>query len=158
MEEAGEAAGGRPGGAMSSGIKPAISGVLESALYVADVDRSEEFYKGLLGLERIFGEGERMRALAVPGGQVLLLFRHGASADGSRTASGVIPGHDGQGKLHVAFGIGRDDAGPWEQRLRDAGVPLESKVTWPRGGTSLYFRDPDGHSIELVTPGCWSIY
>lgn len=138
--------------------KPAVFGILESALYVADVDRSEAFYKRLFGFERIFGEGDRMRALGVPGRQVLLLFRHGASVDGSRTASGVIPGHDGQGKLHVAFAIGSDEAGPWEQRLRDAGVPLESKVTWDRGGTSLYFRDPDGHSLELVTPGCWSIY
>jgi catechol 2,3-dioxygenase-like lactoylglutathione lyase family enzyme len=31
-------------------------------------------------------------------------------------------------------------------------------MAWPRGGTSLYFRDPDGHLVELATPGLWSIY
>jgi catechol 2,3-dioxygenase-like lactoylglutathione lyase family enzyme len=31
-------------------------------------------------------------------------------------------------------------------------------MEWPRGGTSLYFRDPDGHLVELATPGLWSIY
>src|SRR6266702_2021059 len=28
----------------------------------------------------------------------------------------------------------------------------------PRGGSSIYFRDPDNHSVELATPGLWSIY
>jgi len=31
-------------------------------------------------------------------------------------------------------------------------------VKWPRGGTSLYFRDPAGHLVELATPGLWSTY
>lgn len=26
------------------------------------------------------------------------------------------------------------------------------------GGESVYVRDPDGHSVELVTPGLWAIY
>jgi hypothetical protein len=26
------------------------------------------------------------------------------------------------------------------------------------GGASLYSRDPDGHLLELITPGCWAIY
>jgi catechol 2,3-dioxygenase-like lactoylglutathione lyase family enzyme len=38
---------------------------------------------------------------------------------------------------------------------------LESRlhlVALHRGGTSLYFRDPDGHLLELATPGLWTIY
>jgi hypothetical protein len=35
---------------------------------------------------------------------------------------------------------------------------VESKVVWPLGGHSLYFRDPDNHVVELATPGIWSIY
>jgi len=27
-----------------------------------------------------------------------------------------------------------------------------------RGGHSIYFRDPDGHLLELATPGLWAIY
>jgi catechol 2,3-dioxygenase-like lactoylglutathione lyase family enzyme len=38
------------------------------------------------------------------------------------------------------------------------GVSIEGEMEWPRGGTSLYFRDPDGHLVELATPGLWSIY
>jgi catechol 2,3-dioxygenase-like lactoylglutathione lyase family enzyme len=35
------------------------------------------------------------------------------------------------------------------------GIAIESRITWARGGTSLYFRDPDGHSLEVATPGLW---
>jgi catechol 2,3-dioxygenase-like lactoylglutathione lyase family enzyme len=37
-------------------------------------------------------------------------------------------------------------------------VNIESRVKWPRGGESIYFRDPDDHLVELVTPGTWAIY
>jgi catechol 2,3-dioxygenase-like lactoylglutathione lyase family enzyme len=46
----------------------------------------------------------------------------------------------------------------WEEWLQEKGVQVESKVRWPAGGTSLYLRDPDGHLVELATPGLWSIY
>jgi catechol 2,3-dioxygenase-like lactoylglutathione lyase family enzyme len=32
---------------------------------------------------------------------------------------------------------------------------VESRIHWARGGTSLYFRDPDGNSLEVATPGLW---
>ena len=37
----------------------------------------------------------------------------------------------------------------------DTGIEVESRVNWARGGTSLYFRDPDGNSLEVATPGLW---
>jgi catechol 2,3-dioxygenase-like lactoylglutathione lyase family enzyme len=46
----------------------------------------------------------------------------------------------------------------WEGRLQERGIPIESRTTWSRGGTSLYFRDPDGHLLELATPGLWETY
>jgi hypothetical protein len=35
------------------------------------------------------------------------------------------------------------------------GVVLETRLDWPKGASSLYFRDPDGHSLELGTSGLW---
>ena len=35
------------------------------------------------------------------------------------------------------------------------GDASELETTWPRGGRSLYFRDPAGNSGELITPGVW---
>jgi hypothetical protein len=39
--------------------------------------------------------------------------------------------------------------------LTAKGIVIEKEVSWPRGGRSLYFREPAGNVVELVTPGVW---
>jgi catechol 2,3-dioxygenase-like lactoylglutathione lyase family enzyme len=100
----------------------------------------------------------RLLALAVGGQSVLLLFQRGATDAPVPTAGGVVPGHGAQGVQHLAFAIAADALGPWRAHLEARGIAIESRVRWPRGGESLYVRDPDGHSVELVTPGLWEVY
>jgi catechol 2,3-dioxygenase-like lactoylglutathione lyase family enzyme len=140
-----------------SGVAPRISHILETSLYVAEPQRSCAFYQRVLGGE-VFLRDERMVALGVPGGGVLLLFRQGASAQGAATPGGYIPGHDAGGHMHLAFGIPISELAAWETHLGACAVEVESRITWPRGGTSVYFRDPDGHLVELATPGLWPSY
>jgi catechol 2,3-dioxygenase-like lactoylglutathione lyase family enzyme len=135
-------------------IVPAVTGVLETALYVADLARAAEFYESLFGFAKLDGDA-RFTALEVPGRQVLLLFRRGAGTEPVRLPGGVIPAHDGAGRLHLAFAVPEADLAAWEARLAARGIALEGRVRWPRGGTSIYFRDPDGHLVELATPGLW---
>jgi catechol 2,3-dioxygenase-like lactoylglutathione lyase family enzyme len=136
---------------------PRTSGVLETSLYVADLGRASEFYRRVFGFERFVDDG-RMCALGVPGSQVLLLFRHGSTDEPAPVPGGVIPPHHGTGHLHLCFAIPFGELGAWEEHLRREGIAVESRVRWPRGGTSLYFRDPDGHSLEVATPGLWPNY
>ncbi len=136
---------------------PRMSHILETSLYVADLDVSGAFYQRILGGEPFLRDA-RMCALGLPGAGVLLLFVRGGSAEPSTTPAGTIPAHDGQGTLHVAFAIPRGELAAWEAHLAAQDVPIESRITWPRGGTSLYFRDPDGHSVEVATPGLWPNY
>ena len=133
---------------------PRVSSVLETSLYVADLERSRTFYQRVFGFERFVDDG-RMCALGVPGNQVLLLFRHGSTDEPAPVAGGFIPPHHGSGELHLCFAIPFGEVAVWETHLREQGIQVESRVTWPRGGTSLYFRDPDGHSLEVATPGLW---
>jgi len=135
---------------------PKLDRVLETALYVDDLDRAGAFYAELLELPSLYAD-ERLRAFAV-GTSVLLLFRRGASLQTMTMPGGTIPPHDGSGPLHVAFAIAADELAPWEERLRDRGVAVEGRTDWPRGGRSIYFRAPDGHLLELATPGLWRIY
>lgn len=78
---------------------------------------------------------------------VLLLFKKGASVDTNAT-----------GAIHVAFGISRSELPAWEAWLSHQGITIEQRKTWKYGGVALYFRDPDGHLLEVVTPGVWSIF
>lgn len=133
---------------------PRTSGVLETSLYVSDLDRSRDFYQRLFGFEMFF-QDERMCAMGVPGGQVLLLFLRGATDHPAPVPGGFIPPHRGEGPLHLCFAIPFAELARWEAHLREMEIPLESQVRWSRGGTSLYFRDPDDNSLEVATPGLW---
>lgn len=139
------------------GRAPRLGGVRETALYVDDLERAAGFYSGTLGLETLAGDG-RFRAFDAGGRSVLLLFARGESAGETRLSGGVIPGHDGMGPLHVGFSVAADEMEGWVERLAAAGVAVLSEVQWPRGGRSVYFRDPDGHLLELLTPGVWATY
>ncbi|HTH99695.1 MAG TPA: VOC family protein [Acidisoma sp.] len=133
---------------------PSVSRFLECALYVADLDCAQVFYERVFGFAVMFRD-PRMAALDVPGRQALLLFRIGASDLPSETPFGIVPGHGARGVQHLCFAIPPEGIPDWEAHLAGLAIPIESRVHWAGGGTSLYFRDPDGHSLEVATPGLW---
>jgi catechol 2,3-dioxygenase-like lactoylglutathione lyase family enzyme len=136
---------------------PSLTGILETSLYVDDLARSSLFYEELFALTRLEGD-HRLQAFSVAGRGVLLLFKRGASNCTTQLPEGVIGPHDGSGPLHLAFSIPAQDLSGWEEKLAEHKVTIEGRVHWPRGGTSIYFRDPDQNLLELATPGIWSIY
>jgi catechol 2,3-dioxygenase-like lactoylglutathione lyase family enzyme len=136
---------------------PHLLGVLETALYVDTFERACPFYEQVLGLNSIYRDA-RLCAYDVGGRGVLLLFLRGHSLEPSHLPGGTVPPHDGHGPIHMAFSIAANALADWEARLAEAGVAIESRVKWPRGGESIYFRDPDGHVLELATPGLWPGY
>jgi catechol 2,3-dioxygenase-like lactoylglutathione lyase family enzyme len=136
---------------------PTIRRILETALYCDDLAHTARFYRRFLPASPLV-EGERLIALDAGEGTVLLLFQRGRSSASLPTPGGVVPGHDGSGPTHLAFAVDAEELPIWERQLAEWGVMLESRVKWPRGGESLYFRDPDGRSVELATPGTWATY
>ncbi len=136
---------------------PSLDGILETSIYVDDMERAKRFYEEVMGLKPMFADS-RLTAYDVAGRSVLLIFRRGASVNAAKLPGGTIPGHDGKGPLHFAFAISAGQLTAWEERLREHGVAIEARTDWPRGGKSIYFRDPDGHVLELATPGLWPVY
>jgi catechol 2,3-dioxygenase-like lactoylglutathione lyase family enzyme len=136
---------------------PSKPRVLETALYVDDLTRAGRFYGGILGLAPM-AQDSRMWAFDCGPANVLLLFRRGGALQPIDLPGGRIPPHDGAGPAHVAFAVDSEAIHAWEARLIDQGVDIEARMTWPRGGESLYFRDPDHHLVELATPGLWANY
>jgi catechol 2,3-dioxygenase-like lactoylglutathione lyase family enzyme len=130
--------------------------ILETALDCRDLPLTAAFYERLLDATPMLASD---RLVALDGGDrtVLLLFQRGDTGP-VETAGGLVPGHDAGGLGHLAFAIDAGDVAAWEAKLAALGIGIESRVRWERGGVSLYFRDPDGRSVELATPGVWPIY
>ncbi len=135
--------------------EPKILGLREAALYCADLDRAAPFFGEVLGLKALI-RTDRLAAFDAGAGGVLLLFPQGGATDDVVTDQGTIPGHDGSGPLHMAFAIATDSYDRWHAHLTEQGVAIQAEMRWPAGGRSLYFEDPDGHLLELATPGLWA--
>ena len=138
----------------AANTRPQVNGILETSLYVESPTRSVEFYRRVFGFELIdpdqqTGITDQTRLCPMRAGDrsVLLLFKKGGTAD-----------TDATGAIHVAFGIARSEIPAWEAWLAHLGIAIEERKTWKYGGQALYFRNPDGHLLEVVTPGVWSIY
>jgi catechol 2,3-dioxygenase-like lactoylglutathione lyase family enzyme len=136
---------------------PSVLGVLETVLYVDAFERACPFYENVLGFNSIYRD-QRLCAYDVGSRGVLLLFLRGHSLETVKLPGGTIPPHDGSGPVHIAFSVAVDELAAWETQLAGANVAIEGRTQWPRGGTSIYFRDPDGHLLELATPGLWPGY
>lgn len=140
-------------------LSPGLNGVLETALYVEDMGRARRFFEGVMGLAP-FTADHRFIAFDAGAGTVLLLFLRDETLETVVLPNdmGTIPPHDGQGRVHLAFAIAAHELAAWEEQLADHDIAIEGRTHWPRGGESVYFRDPDGHLLELATPGVWPTY
>lgn len=117
------------------------------AIQCADLDRSEAFYTGVLGLSVLRrwprdGGGDRSVWLAMGDGQeadFLALER----AEGPPEPH---PWRDGRAGLHlVALQIAPAERRTWEDRLESAGVMVVHRTRW-----TIYFHDPEGNRIGLT--------
>lgn len=138
---------------VGTSAQPRINGILETSLYVKSVPESVLFYERVFGFELLkppreeLTQSTRLAALGAGDRHVLLLFRRGGTRD-----------TDARGSIHVAFGISRDSVDQWRDWLRFQKIAVEQHTVWEYGGESLYFRDLDGHLLEVASPGVWPTY
>jgi catechol 2,3-dioxygenase-like lactoylglutathione lyase family enzyme len=129
-----------------------IQAITETAIYVEDLQATEAFYGTVLGLRVMGKEPGRHVFFQVGEASVLLAFVAEATLKGDR-----LPSHGATGPGHFALGIEAEAIDAWRKHLQGHGIVIEQEVEWPRGGKSLYFRDPAGNSVELVSPGIWGL-
>jgi catechol 2,3-dioxygenase-like lactoylglutathione lyase family enzyme len=130
---------------------PHIEHLVEAGIYADDLSQAEAFYRDVLGLDVIMREPGR-HVFFRAGQSMLLVFDPNTTLNG-----GVLPPHGSTGPSHFALGVPTESLGKWKERLVEHGVEIEQELRWPKGGHSIYFRDPAGNSVELVTRGLWGL-
>ncbi|ETA49725.1 VOC family protein [Ponticoccus alexandrii] len=132
---------------------PALSGVLEAALYVDDLDKAEAFYTGLLGLERILRVDGR-HVFFRAGETIVLCFIAEATQKPPAEGALPVPPHGASGPGHLCFASTTLDR--LGDHLTAQGIPIEADFHWPHGPRSIYVRDPAGNSVEFAEPAIWA--
>lgn len=133
-------------------MKPA--GILETVLYARDLSATEAFYRDVLGLEP-FARAAGRHLFYRCGGQVLLIFNPEATEVPPTPDALPVPTHGARGPGHICFRAAPAEIDGWVQRLAAKGIAIEADFEWPRGGRSIYFRDPAGNCLEFAEPRIW---
>lgn len=133
------------------------SAVLESALYVTDLAAAEDFYGRVLGLTPA-GKVEGRHVFFRCGRSIVLLFNADATRQPPPSGARLpVPPHGTVGQGHLCFAASEAEIDAWKARLGEHGVAIEAEFEWPRGGRSIYFRDPSGNSLEFANPSIWGM-
>lgn len=134
-------------------MKP--SAILESALYVTDLDEAERFYGDVLGLPLITKVPGRHAFFRCGQGVLLLFVAETTKIPPEPEARLPVPPHGATGEGHLCFAATADELEAWRKRLGETGIEIEAEVEWPNGGRSIYLRDPSGNSLEFAEPRIW---
>jgi catechol 2,3-dioxygenase-like lactoylglutathione lyase family enzyme len=133
------------------------SAILESALYVTDLDAAEKFYTDVLGLD-LLGKVDGRHLFFRCGDGVLLIFNAEATkVPPAPDAKLKVPPHGTVGDGHLCFAASADEIVRWKAHIEQKKIAIESEFDWPQGGRSIYIRDPSGNSIEFAEPRIWGI-
>lgn len=133
-----------------------FDGILETAIYAADLDAAEAFYGGVLGLEKVSRQANRHLFYRCGPG-ILLIFNPAETAKPVPAGALPVPSHGATGPGHVCFRVRGEQMDGIVERLQAATVPVESDFLWPNGARSIYFRDPAGNSLECAEPRLWNL-
>ncbi|AGK59830.1 glyoxalase/bleomycin resistance protein/dioxygenase [Hyphomicrobium denitrificans 1NES1] len=134
---------------------PSLS-ILETVLYARDLAAIEDFYRRVLGLEP-FAVVPGRHVFYRCGNQMLLIFNPDATRHPPKPGALPVPPHGMEGQGHVCFRVSAEDLDEWRSKLTALGIEIEAAFEWPKGGQSIYFRDPAGNCLEFAEARIWGI-
>src|SRR5688572_22885039 len=132
-----------------------INKVVETCIYSSDLESMKRFYAGILGLPVVQEEKNKLVFLQAGKSMLLIFDPARTSADNDR-----LPTHGAQtppASIHFAMEIKENDYQSWKELLARNEIAVEKEVDWKGRSRSLYFRDPAGNLVELITPGEWPV-
>src|SRR6266540_3385362 len=121
-----------------------LEGIDHVALAVRDVEQSASWYMDVLGFERRYEEmWDGIPTFIAKGNTAIALFPLHSNDSPSARGTGRI------GMLHLAFRANRENFLRAQQDLQKRGIKFEFQDH--EISHSIYFRDPDGHELEITT-------
>ena len=124
----------------------------------------KNFYIYILGLEFVSEEKDRHVFLKA-GQSMLLIFNPNKTLATTDVGNGnsnatQLPTHGAFAPpsiIHFALEIEKQNYGSAKHMLNEKNIKIEKEVTWKKGTNSMYFRDPVGNLVEIITNGSWPI-
>jgi catechol 2,3-dioxygenase-like lactoylglutathione lyase family enzyme len=114
------------------------SGLDHVVLHVNDVERSKKFYTEILGMTAYREDNEQIFLRAGPQGIALFKKR------------GDVPLTAGNDLNHLALNVATGTYETLKADLEAHGIAVSGRLGQDR---CIYFRDPDGHRLQLMVPG-----
>jgi catechol 2,3-dioxygenase-like lactoylglutathione lyase family enzyme len=117
----------------------------------------KDFYTNISGLEFVCEEKDRYLFLKA-GQSMLLIFNPNKTLISNENSTIQFPTHGAftpPSIVHFALEIDKENYDNAKHLLIEKNIKIEKEVTWEKGANSIYFRDPAGNLVEIITPGSW---
>src|SRR5689334_21611272 len=111
-------------GSIQTVIPSGLSGILETALYVDDLEAAERFYSQVLGLQKIFSVPGRQLVFRCQESVLLIFSPKHTERERVIINDGPIPLHGTRGAGHMAFRVTKSDLETWRKHFRAVGVAI----------------------------------
>ena len=129
--------------------------IVETCIYTSNLEEMKKFYINYLGLDLVSEEKGRHVFLKA-GKSMLLIFNPENTLNNSNS---IFPKHGAitpPSILHFAFEIKKEDYENWKKLLQGKKIGIHKELKMANS-KSIYFHDPSGNIVELITNNFWPI-
>ena len=121
------------------------TGVVHFTIAVSDLDRSEAFYRDILGLVTVSRAPEPVNLVFMKSGEDYVVL--------AKSKTPINPNEGDERLVHHAFGVALDKYEESRAYLEEKGVHIiheEERVDGVFRGKQAHFHDPDRNVLEII--------
>lgn len=129
--------------------------IVETCIYSSKLKEMKDFYINKLGLDFVSEENGRHVFLKA-GKSMLLIFNPKSTLNDSVSIFPIHGAITPPSIVHFALEINTADYEKWKDILSKKQINIEKELKIGNS-RSIYFRDPSGNVVELITENAWPI-
>jgi len=129
--------------------------IVETCIYSSELKEMKDFYMNKLGLDFVSEENGKHVFLKA-GKSMLLIFNPKSTLNDSISIFPIHGAITPPSIVHFALEINTADYEKWKDLLSKKQINIEKELKIGNS-RSVYFRDPSGNVVELITENAWPI-